>query len=233
MDICVIGSCGKKKQTSSPEAPTCNQLQSKEDLAIWRERLQDLVVPARDMYVGNQSRELGKGVDLLRTIDNVSVEYFIISAGFGLLAEKSLVPPYECSFSTMGSKAIKKRASNLSIDSDFLSICEKKYDLLYLALGKKYLYSLGSSWQSVFDGILVAFDSKLDSPDAIIIPAGNSTVKAFSRHGHKVHGAAGFKGDLLRILADYALKQEDSYNEVSAWVEPFYLKQTIFSFAGL
>ncbi|TXT56618.1 MAG: hypothetical protein BAJATHORv1_20208 [Candidatus Thorarchaeota archaeon] len=233
MDICVIGSCGKRKKTSSTLAPDCEQILKKKDLSIWREKLNHLLVPARDMYTGNQNRELKKGVDLLREIDDVSVDYFIISAGFGLLAENEPIPPYECSFSSMKSRDIQLRAKNLSIVSDFLTICEKNHDLMYLALGKSYLISLGSDWQSSFSGTLIAFDSKLDGPNTVIVPSGNSTVRSFSRRGYKIHGAAGFKGDLLRILANYVLEQDDSYNEISSWLEPFYLQQTIFSIGGI
>ena len=47
------------------------------------------------MYTGSQNRELVKGVDLLREIEGVEVDYYILSAGFGLLMENKKIPPYD------------------------------------------------------------------------------------------------------------------------------------------
>jgi hypothetical protein len=47
------------------------------------------------MYIGNQKRELMKCVDILREIKGVKVDFYIISAGFGLLHENDMIPPYD------------------------------------------------------------------------------------------------------------------------------------------
>lgn len=233
MRICVIGSCGKKKSTQSEQQPTCKDLQSPEALDTWTKKLADLVIPARDMYTGNQNRELVKGVDKLRTIPGFSVDLFIISAGFGFLSEDELVPPYECSFSLMKRSAIITRSKRLEIPTSFGQICQRTYDLMYLALGKNYLFSLGPSWPSHITCPTVMFDDSYHYRDLIHIPAGNKTVKSFSIKGKKVHGAAGFKGDLLRILAEYALSRDVPYDEVIGWKDPSYFRQLVNDLGGL
>ncbi|MDF1537692.1 MAG: hypothetical protein P1Q69_02175 [Candidatus Thorarchaeota archaeon] len=42
-------------------------------------------------------------------------------------------------------------------------------------------------------------------------------MQAFSSSGHKIHGVAGFKGDLLRILATYALSMKNPDREIASW----------------
>ena len=82
-------------------------------------------------------------------------------------------------------------------------------------------------------GCIIGFEKSLVGRKYAIIPGGNQIVKTFSATGHKVHGAAGFKGDLLRILADHALSKEDSYAEVLCWTDPKYIRDLIFTIGGL
>ena len=227
MRVLVVGSCGKRKRFHSPEAPTCKDITKKEDLHIWVERLSPLTCAARDMYTGNQPRELGKGVDLLRTIEKVDVHYHILSAGFGLLQEHEVLPPYECSFSAMKKSQIRERSERLSIAKDFKEIASRRYDLAYIALGSKYLTALDASWYEELSGTIVTFGD-IHCSDAILrLPSDAVIVKAFSSVGHKIHGVAGFKGDLWRILADHALRQVSPYTEVANWTSPEYLSSVI------
>jgi hypothetical protein len=185
------------------------------------------------MYTGNQSRELTHGVDILREIDGVDVRYLIISAGFGLLGEEELVPPYDCSFSSMSKMQILNRSRMLSINADAIRASKEGFDIAYLALGKNYLTSLGGDWQSNIDGTIIAFEKSLIGRKYAKIPAGNQTVKAFSNRGYKIHGAAGFKGDLLRILAEYALNCSNPTDELRSWTDPPTLRELILSLGGL
>lgn len=233
MKICVIGSCGKRKRTTSPNEPTCEDLQNQEALPIWREKLEPLVVKARDMYTGNQNTELSKAVDLLREIERTTVDFFIISAGFGFLKESTQVPPYECSFSTMTKSEIINRSRKLGIIHDFREVASSDYDLFYMALGRKYTIALGEGWFHRTSGTVLAFDKTRRSRRMVYLPAGNATVKRFSNRGYKIHGAAGFKGDLLRILALQALESDQPYGEVMNWAEPEYLQNLLHRLAGI
>ncbi|MBD3158621.1 MAG: hypothetical protein GF309_07520 [Candidatus Lokiarchaeota archaeon] len=233
MRICVIGSCGKRKRTSSPNEPTCEELQNQNALPIWRKKLQDLTVEARNMYTGNQNRELCKGVDMLREINGVTVDFFIISAGFGFLNENEIIPPYECSFSTMTKSEIQRRSRKLGILHDFREISSSDYDLFYMALGRKYITALGDDWFHQTSGVVLAFDKTRHSDRMVYLPAGNQIVKRLSNRGYTIHGAAGFKGDLLRILALYALEQKQKYAEIMNWKNPSYLQNLLHTLSGL
>ncbi len=225
MRVLVIGSCGKKKRFVPPETLDCESIRSRDDLAKYRKMFSDTVCSARYMYTGNQSRELGIGVDLLRSIQNVEVDYYIISAGFGLLEENEEIPPYECSFSNMKVSQIRERSVQLAIPEQFREVTSKRYDLIYLALGSKYLAALPSKWYEELSGLIVMFHKPRASERMLILHSGANIVKRYSSVGHKIHGVAGFKGDLLRVFASHACTQPDPYSEVMNWTDAFYFSE--------
>ncbi|MHA1924599.1 MAG: DUF6884 domain-containing protein [Candidatus Thorarchaeota archaeon] len=233
MRILVVGSCGKSKLKTHPDAPTCSDIDSKDAISKWRKHLSSYLTPARELYTGFQSTELLRGVEILRAIDKVEVRLLILSAGFGLLEENEIVPPYECSFSQMSKSKIRERSAVLRIEEDYKKLHETRFDLTYLALGKKYLTALGNDFLSYTRGTVVVFDSKWTDEKAVYVPSGSKAVRAFSIHGFKIHGVVGFKGDLLRILAEHALGHDDQYGEVVAWTEPSYLEELVYSLGGL
>jgi hypothetical protein len=233
MRILVVGSCGKSKLKNIPDAPTCGDIDSREAISKWRKQLSNHLTPAREMYTGFQNKELLRGVEVLRTIDHVEIRLLILSAGFGLLEENELVPPYECSFSQMGKKKIRERSALLRIEESYRKLHETKFDLTYLALGKKYLTALGDDFLSFTTGTIVLFDGKWKGENVVYIPSGSKAVRTFSEHGSKIHGVVGFKGDLLRILAEHVLGQNDQYGAVVAWTEPSYLEELVYSLGGL
>ncbi|MFW9846353.1 MAG: DUF6884 domain-containing protein, partial [Candidatus Thorarchaeota archaeon] len=233
MRVLVVGSCGKSKSKISPCRPQCKDLRSKDSLLIWQKRLSDQLTPAREMYTGHQNRELLRGIDTLRRIPRLEVHLLILSAGFGILSENELVPPYDCSFSKMKTADIQKRAKTLGNSESFRTANKIRYDLTYLALGKKYLTALGDDYLSATRGTVVSFDRKAMHERLVYVPSGSVSVRSFSSRGFKIHGVVGFKGDLLRILADHALRNSDQHGEVVAWTDPSYLEELIYELGDL
>ena len=233
MRILVVGSCGKKKLNQSTTSPTCKDLDSLDDIKTWREKSSCPTARVRDLYTGNQNRELVKGVDLLRQIEKTEVKLSIISAGFGLVEENDTLPTYDCSFSGMKKSQIQERAEWLEIPSDFEELLVSGFDLTYLALGKKYFLTLGDKWKSKSNTTIIGFNWNLCEKEILCIPSAHDIVSSFSRNGHKIHGVTGFKGDLLRILADYALKQKNPYRELLAWTHPVYLRDLVMKLGNL
>ena len=229
----MIGSCGKKKLNQSVISPTCEDLASIDDIKTFREKSSHLTTRVRDLYTGNQNRELVKGVDLLRQIEKTEVTLSIISAGFGLVEEKDTLPTYDCSFSGMKKSNIQERSELLGIPSDFEELITSGYDLVYLALGKKYFLTIGDVWRSKISTTIIGFDSSLSEEQMLCIPSAHEIVSSFSQNGHKIHGVTGFKGDLLRVLANHALNQENSYRELVAWTHPVYLRDLVMKLGNL
>ena len=131
--IFVLSSCTAKKKFKRLDI-TCEVIDKfgREKL-IEREDLKDMVLPARDMYLGGQHLYTIKAVDILRAIPSIEcVNFYILSAGFGLLEEQTLIPPYECTFGTMSKEDIRHRSKKLRIEEKLLKILEKeKYDIAF------------------------------------------------------------------------------------------------------
>jgi hypothetical protein len=225
-----VGSCGKKKLNQSSTALTCKDLISKEDIRTWSKK--SGCAKVRDLYTGNQNRELVKGVDLLRQVENTEVKFYIISAGFGLVKENDMLPSYDCSFSGMKKSQIHERANLLNIPSEFEKLITSGYDVIYLALGKKYFQALGEDWKETSNSTILGFNRKLNENTMLCIPSAHGIVSAFSKNGYKIHGITGFKGDLLRVLAHHTLTQENPYRELLAWSYPVYLRDLIMKLSN-
>ena len=140
--ILVINSCGKKKSIKHEEQPTCKDLETKDQRERVKEKFSSLLTEAGELYTGGQAVAIKKAVNVLSS--KAEVDYYIISAGFGLVSENELLPPYECSFSGLSKKAIKERAEKLAIPESIRYLSKKTYDLVYLSLGEDYLVSLGN-----------------------------------------------------------------------------------------
>jgi len=231
--ILVVGSCSKRKLIQHKDAPSCNDLSSKDALLTWQEFLCDYVVRAREMYTGYLNQELVKGVDILRKIEGIEVQLVIVSAGFGIIGENELIPPYDCSFSGMRKCEIQARKNGLKIEYDFARICSSGFDIVYLALGRNYLLALGDEWTSVTTSLVIGFDKNLTGSRVVHVPADYRTVSAFSSKGYIIHGVVGFKGDLLRILAEFATEHDDPFYEVMNWTNHDYLQNLIQRLGGL
>jgi len=220
----VVGSCGKKKLKQTSQSPTCADLTTSKEIKEW---LQKPGFRVRELYTGNQNRELVKGVDLLRQIPMVHVKFYIISAGFGLVEENDILPPYDCTFSGMKKNEIRERAGLLGISSEFEKLLTSRFDLIYLALGADYFLTLDETWFNDSDKSIIGFHRSLSGDGMLCIPSAHEIVSSFSQNGHKIHGITGFKGDLLRILAKYALKMSDPYEELLRWTYPEYLREVV------
>ncbi len=233
MRILVVSSCGKKKRIQPHKVPNCNDLTNNASLSEWQSKSSHSVLPARDMYTGHQNRELVTGVDGLRAVRGIRVDLYIISAGFGVLNENTLIPPYECSFNNMKKATILERAEHLGIEEAFRDICGRNYDLLYIALSKKYMIAIGEQFLCGIDGTTLVFHKQKMEPRAVYVPSGSAAVKCFSQQGFKIHGVVGFKGDLLRILMTYAREKKNAYSELHSWKDPLKLRTIIYKLGRL
>ncbi|OLS32743.1 MAG: hypothetical protein HeimAB125_05940 [Candidatus Heimdallarchaeota archaeon AB_125] len=139
--ILVISSCGKLKIVSLPNEPTCIDLLEHEQRESAKKEYKQSSTKAGYLYTGEQAKFVRKSVDVLRHF--CLVDYKILSAGFGLVDEQESLPPYDCSFTNKTKKEIVDMAERLSIHNEIKHIAKKKYDLVYLALGKDYLTAVG------------------------------------------------------------------------------------------
>ncbi|MFD1600467.1 DUF6884 domain-containing protein [Halobellus rarus] len=203
LDVLVIDQCSGSKEI--PEgAPVFD---ADETLRFSREDLlaRDNVpgIAARDLYTGRQQQYVQDAVRRLRS-NGHNVERYFISAGFGLVAEAELLPPYEVTFSSMNVGEIRERSERLHIQADLRRVLdESDYDIVFFTLGKDYYTSIDidEMVQEVrADHIGVVFNRELveDQFDNIeSVPARTEDAK---KHGTIV---VGLKGVYMKNFARY------------------------------
>ncbi len=209
--ILVISSCGKLKALSHPDQPTCVSLSNKQQREKAKSKFQKMSMEARNLYTGEQARFIRKSLEVLRLFS--SVEHRILSAGFGLVDEKDLLPPYDCSFTNKTKKDIQNMARNLSIPDEVKAIAKEKYELVYLALGKDYLTAVGDvNVFSASSRLIVHFNTQLETDAKNFLPI-NQKLFVGREHNHQIFkvpigGYIRAKGSLLLNYA-LDLKEEN------------------------
>jgi hypothetical protein len=159
-------------------------------------------IEARDLYTGRQQEQIGEAVRLLRR-RGVSVDRYHVSAGFGVVDEDEILPPYEVTFSGMRAAEVRERSAQLGIKRDITRLLtETEYDIVFLPLGKRYYRSIDID-QAVRDipedSIGVVFNRELAGrqyDNIVSVPARTDDAK---RHGTIV---IGLKGLYLKNLAN-------------------------------
>ncbi|MCK4637147.1 MAG: hypothetical protein KAT49_04640 [Methanomicrobia archaeon] len=108
-----------------------------------------------EMYLGKQHLFVKEGVAILRK-DN-DVDWYIISAKYGLINESDVIEPYDLSFNEMSKKEIRRVSTQLGIEEKLYSIIQNQssegrlvnlskgkicHDQAFFILGEKYLSSI-------------------------------------------------------------------------------------------
>lgn len=107
----------------------------------YKEILKEFVLPASQMYEGSFKfvKEL---VDTLRKRGD-EVDFYIISARYGLIDENTPIIPYEYTFKGLSKEEIRKKADKLEIYNKLKdSIGKKNYDRAIIILGGNYLLTI-------------------------------------------------------------------------------------------
>ncbi len=170
------------------------------------------------MYIGEQARLVSKAVDLLRK--KIKVDYYFISAGFGLVKEFELLPPYDCSFQNKTNEERSKLYQDLAIEESLHNSLHEKYDLIYLALSKDYLDSLGDlSILSDFGEEIILFQNygKDFQRNFFFFDQNNLIKNNYSQYvfQEKIGGYLRLKGSILLNFALDKVNNSCSIKEVS------------------
>jgi hypothetical protein len=153
MKLVLIGHCSARKSEQAPESLRAANLRAGAvtDLArTWRRRVarSGNRVPARDLYVGPGVRLIGEAAQEARA------QWYIVSAGHGLVSAHTKIPPYDLSVGTDRSSVMRKlhapkRATAYTWWSELTShpkskpikrLIERRNDaLVIVALSSRYL----------------------------------------------------------------------------------------------
>ncbi len=138
--ILVITSCTGEKLYKPDNQLVFDDFQHSDILKQREKELSDYKTSASEMYTGSQHLALMNGIKEYRSKGG-EIDLCIISAGYGLLSEETLIVPYEVTFNTMDSFAIKRWARQLKITQNLQEKIEN-YDLIFFLLGDKYLQAV-------------------------------------------------------------------------------------------
>jgi len=203
LKILIITSCtGEKKH--KPE----NQLQledfkaGKEVVASKEATVTEFMLPAGEMYTGQQHVRLMRGGEAFREKagKKASIDLWVLSAGYGLISESQQIAPYESTFQGMKVGEIRSLADQLDIPADFRKVVGQKYDLILMLLGDSYLRACALSDDVVFGGPTILFcgtgmAKKLPDLNGVkTVTLSNPQAKRFSC------GLVALKGELTRLM---------------------------------
>lgn len=152
MDILVISACpGTKRHNAVLDCEDIDT-STREELV---EQYPNVTEPAARLYGGNEHDHVGSAVKSLREF--ATVDWLIISAGFGVVSAETPLPSYECTFSDAESNEARARnmgydseeltkketlravANEKSIPNDLKRWLSKEYDIVFVVLGESYL----------------------------------------------------------------------------------------------
>lgn len=158
MDILVLSPCSKDKRYDP--VLDCEDVDehSREELV---QEHREYTTTAADMYTGREHQHVKTAVNHLREI--ADVDWYIISAGFGLLRDETEIPSYECGFSDIDSVRTRATRAGYDIDTltnnetiqavgrekgipqEFSTVLGRDYDLLFVVLSEPYLLSVADA----------------------------------------------------------------------------------------
>ncbi|QDX41803.1 queuine tRNA-ribosyltransferase tRNA-guanine transglycosylase [Salarchaeum sp. JOR-1] len=223
LDVLVIDQCSGSKDIpeGAPVFDADETLEfSKEDL-LSRDNVPGIA--ARDLYTGRQQGFVKDAARRLRSQGH-DVERYFISAGFGLVTEEELLPPYEVTFSSMNVGEIRERSRLLGIQEDLRKVLhETDYDVVFFTLGSDYYTSIDIDemvQQVRPDRIGVVFNRELvgDQFENIVsVPARTEDAK---NHGTIVVGLKGlYMKNFAQRLENVDMLEPDNIEYLCRHVE--------------
>ncbi|WP_205254524.1 MULTISPECIES: hypothetical protein [Halorussus] len=174
MDILVVSPCSGSKQYDA--VADCRRVDEKSREAL-NEEFSESVASAAEMYTGREHGHIQSAVERLSKF--ADVDWRIISAGLGVLSSGTDIPSYECTFNEI--EQVRERAERFGLDieemtnnelvaavsreknipQDLRQIFAEGYDLVFVALGTKYLIAAQEALTSIpEEATAFAFTSK-------------------------------------------------------------------------
>lgn len=210
--ILIVSSCTGEKISKPDHQLTFSDFRDPEKLAQREAELVDYSCAAGEIYIGQQHLRAKEGIHLLRQVQ--PVDFWIASAGYGLIPERRPVVPYEVTFNTLKGQGILEWARFLKVHEDFAKLV-KDYDLIFVLLGENYLKALELPIPTRLDQTFVFLTSTGSAKlirdleaKTFVLPLSNPDAKRYR------YGLVGLKGFLLKKFAEAVLEDENLIEQV-------------------
>lgn len=162
-----------------------------------------LPAPAEELYLGQQHRELMRGVYAFRETNRGTIDLKIVSARHGLLRSDETVWPYNETFRDLTKPKIRDQAQRLGLPEKVAALMEQPFDLRLILLGRDYHEACAIDFARPMTAITVLFYPPASAhliprtENLLVVPLGN-----MDAHRHHCPLAA-IKGRLAgRLLLD-------------------------------
>ncbi|RBI59983.1 hypothetical protein DMJ13_20055 [halophilic archaeon] len=157
MNILVLSACSKSKCHDPVVEQPAVDAHTRTGLL---HEASEQTATAEALYTGREHEHVTAAVEQFRQF--ATVDWYIVSAGFGLVNYKTLLPAYEATFSNQSKADLVDRAKQLGIDSagrtkdklieaigaakdipdDILALDLATYDYVFVVLGREYLLAI-------------------------------------------------------------------------------------------
>lgn len=201
--VLVLSSCtGEKRAQPTAQLTLQDFWQGQAHVHRREQDVRDDLCPAKELYTGAQHHHVMDGIETLRrALPALSLDLWILSAGYGLVHEDAHLAPYEATFQGMGRPEIRRLAHHLNIPASVQEALAQA-DLVFVLLGKDYLWALSLPLRTRPDQTLIFLGGqsarqaigRLEARTALL-PLTNADAQAFG------YGLIGLKGLLFRRLA--------------------------------
>lgn len=208
-NIIILSSCTSSKKATSPNLLTKADFSlDKIHLAHRHKVLYELMLPAKEMYIGQQHKRLMRGINTLCSKAECNVSLQIVSAGYGVIRADKQIAPYDCSFEGMSKQELVNWSTNRNIPADSRELFKQPSDLKIILLGEKYLHALQLDKSVTFTGHTLFIASKKSIKyipsysNVDVIPVTLKDTKRFQC------GLVGIKGEIVARLLESLVSEE-------------------------
>jgi hypothetical protein len=161
--------------------------------------------PAEELYLGQQHRELMRGVYAFREANHGTLELKIVSAKHGLLRSDETIWPYDETFRDLTKAKLRDRSTALELPQKVAAYMEMPADVRLILLGRDYLEACAIDFTKPMTALTVMFYQPSSAhlvprtENLLVVPLGNMDAQ---RHRCPL---VAIKGRLAgRILLDIA-----------------------------
>lgn len=104
--------------------------------------------PAAEVYQGVQHQYILQAQDLLKEATNDTIDYYIISAKYGLIKSTEKIKPYDRTFVGKTNDEVEKMSEKMGIDEDLIKLLSK-YDIVFWTLSDAYMNAIPTTLEDI------------------------------------------------------------------------------------
>jgi hypothetical protein len=216
--VLVVSSCTGLKAHADGAVLQCADFARGRSYVEGRHRrdLATALLPAEDLYRGQQHLRLMRGVHAARDAGTIDIDLRIVSAGYGVVRGSDPLAPYECTFQGMPRGRRREWARGLAIPEATRAALATRSDLTVVLLGDEYLDSCRLDSTLTLGGPTLVFCA---SRSALRLPAlaRLQVVRLKTAQTRRFRcGLVGLKGEVGGRLLAYLADEPSRLNHITA-----------------